>query len=164
MNLYSKKGIIVILIICIILAFGTLVYLRSNNKNSQNDSAPQETVNSAPTGETTKDNAPSENKEQVTPPKNSSAKPSYDSVLEQYKNSGYRIQISNCSGIPGKMNIKQGTKFMVDNRDKTKHTIKLASVSRVVEGYDYEIFVAPKYGSYFLTCDGKGSAELNVFP
>lgn len=88
----------------------------------------------------------------------------YTEAVKLYDATGYRIQFTNCSGNPGKLNLKQGTKFMVDNRDSSPHLIKLASVQRTVAGYDYEIFTAPKPGAYTLTCDGKGSVEFIIYP
>lgn len=96
--------------------------------------------------------------------KTENIKKSYNEALAEYANNGIRIQISRCAGIPGQVNIKQGTKFMVDNRDANAHEIKVASVSRKIEAYDYEIFTAPKSGKYNMTCDGKGSVEMQVYP
>ncbi len=165
MNENSKKSIIFVLLFAIIMSLGVLVYFKTQKGSvSKNDGpsesqviSPQNIPDQVPPAETAGEVKP----EELKP---ASSKLPYDQALESYKSSGYRIQLSNCSGIPGKMNIKQGTKFMVDNRDSVKHTVKLASVSRSVAPYDYEIFVAPKYGTYNLTCDGKGSAELNVYP
>ena len=171
MTVNSKKGILVILVICIVLALSALIYLKVNSGNQPAESGQQseQENNVTPVNAENKTETPNAEgaKPAETKPETVRTQPTkeaYEKVLEDYKRSGYRIQLSNCSGIPGKMNIKQGTKFMVDNRDATKHTVKLASVSRTVEAYDYEIFVAPKYGTYNLTCDGKGSAELNVYP
>ena len=164
MSVSSKKGILLVLIVCIFIALSVLVYVKVSAPKSvttttdDTKTQPLKEEQNKPVDETTLVNDTGADSKTAT------TKEAYEKVLEDYKRSGYRIQISNCSGIPGKMNIKQGTKFMVDNRDKDKHTIKVASVSRIVEGYDYEIFTAPKYGTYNLTCDGKGSALLNVYP
>lgn len=174
MTIDPKKGVVIALVICAVLAAGTLVYVKSQSGSEATTVIP-ENPSPAPSptpaveannsqaevpGTATKTETPAP---KVTPP-TASIRPPYDTILAQYRDSGYRFQISDCHGNPGKMNIKQGTKFMVDNRDKDAHTFKLASVSREVPGYDYEIFTAPKYGNYFLTCDGKGAAELQVYP
>lgn len=165
-----KKGILITLAVCIITALIALIYMKATSvdtsENSSKSGNETEVVNegnpteTVPEGEQATEQKPEDNK--TTKP--ATTKDPYDKALEDYKRSGYRIQLSNCSGIPGKMNIKQGTKFMVDNRDGQKHTVKVASVSRVIGAYDYEIFIAPKYGTYNMTCDGKGSAQLNVYP
>ncbi len=165
MNENSKKSIIFVLLFAIIISLGVMVYFKTQkgSVSKSNVSGDPQTISPQNTPDQTppKDVVPEAKPEEVKPV---SGKLPYEQALENYKSSGYRIQLSNCSGIPGKMNIKQGTKFMVDNRDSVKHIVKLASVSRSVASYDYEVFVAPKYGTYHLTCDGKGSAELNVYP
>lgn len=88
----------------------------------------------------------------------------YDQIAEIYIKSGYRFQISNCHATPGKLNMKTGTKFMIDNRDKVKHTFKFDSQTYNVPAYGWAIATAPKYGNYFLTCDGSGAAEVQVYP
>lgn len=87
---------------------------------------------------------------------------SYAAALKIYQNLGARIQFANCSGNPGTMNIKKGTKFMIDNRDNESHKIGIGTKSYLLPGYNFAIVSVLKAGSYNITCDGGGSAHLGV--
>lgn len=101
-------------------------------------------------------------------PKTSAApKPTVDyaKALNTYQ---YRIQFSQCHGIVnnspnvGTLSIKQGVKFMLDNRDPVAHTIAFKGVSVKIGAYGYAIVSAPYKGTFNVTCDGGGAAVINV--
>lgn len=155
----TKKGILLTLCALIIAAAGTLVYLKvqkSSEVISGSDNPNDESVIQPEAGTDTA----------ATPDKKGTqAKPlTYDQAIALY-GKDYRFQISNCSSTPGKLNIKAGVKFMIDNRDKAAHTFKIGTLTYKVSGYGFAVATAPaKVGSYFLTCDGGGSAEITVYP
>lgn len=102
---------------------------------------------------------------QTTPtPGAGSVTPSYADALKQYSASGYRFQFVNCRATPGKMTIKQGVTFMLDNRDDKAHKIKVGSVTYNVGAYGFVIATAKTVGTNYVVCDGVGSAEINVVP
>lgn len=87
----------------------------------------------------------------------------YLSTSKVYKDSGFYYQFVSCHGSPGILTMKAGTKFMLDNRDKTKHSIVLGSTTYVLPGYGYIIATAPHvYGTQHLVCDGGGAALIKV--
>lgn len=106
----------------------------------------------------------------VTPPKSATATApipttlKYNDALNIYRKAGSYFQFVSCRGNPGTMSAKKGTKIMFDNRDTVAHTIKIGKVSSYrVDGYGYVIASAPLApGQYYITCDGGGSAFLNV--
>lgn len=92
----------------------------------------------------------------------SAANLSYNQALKIYGANGYRIQFSECHGLPGYLSIRQGVKFMLDNRDNKAHTIKVKSRSFKLPAYGFAVITATETGTYNITCDGGGAAELNV--
>ena len=85
----------------------------------------------------------------------------YTKAMELYGN-GFRFQFSDCHGNPGQMSIRQGVKFMLDNRDNKAHTIVIKSQTFRIPAYGFAIATAKELGTYNITCDGGGAAELNV--
>ncbi len=87
----------------------------------------------------------------------------YQIAINTYK---YRIQFVNCRGViapgVGTLSLKKNVKFMLDNRDKKAHVIAFAGQSHTVAGENFYIASIAKPGSYNLTCDGGGSAKLNI--
>lgn len=92
----------------------------------------------------------------------SAANLSYNQALKIYGANGYRIQFSECHGNPGHLSIREGVKFMLDNRDNKAHTIKVKSRSFKLPAYGFAVISATETGTYNITCDGGGAAELNV--
>ncbi len=87
----------------------------------------------------------------------------YQIAINTYE---YRIQFVNCRGViapgVGTLSLKKNVKFMLDNRDKKAHVIAFAGQSHTVAGENFYIASIAKPGSYNLTCDGGGSAKLNI--
>lgn len=86
----------------------------------------------------------------------------YVTALAIYQKSGGRIQFANCSGNPGTLSIKRNTKFMIDNRDDNSHKIGIGTKNYLLDAYDFAIVSVAKAGTYNLTCDGGGSAQVTV--
>lgn len=89
----------------------------------------------------------------------------YNQALTTY--TGLRFQFVDCATgapviSPGSLSIKQGSKFMLDNRDPETHTIKIGNQSYRMEGESFVIVTAPSRGTYNITCDGGGVAQLFV--
>lgn len=92
----------------------------------------------------------------------------YDDALALY--AGRLFQFTSCVAgpppviSPGSLSIKQGAKYMIDNRDKTAHTIRVGSTPYLLAAQSFRIISAPTKGTYNITCDGGGAAQLQVQP
>ena len=86
----------------------------------------------------------------------------YENALDVYGKSGWRFQFVKCSGTPGSLIMKLGTKFMIDNRDDTGHQIAIGAQSYKLSAYDFAIISIKKAGSYNITCDGGGAARVEI--
>lgn len=86
----------------------------------------------------------------------------YGIAIGVYGKSGYRFQFSNCSGNPGSLIMKLGTKFMIDNRDDKSHQIGIGTQSYKLGAYDFAIISIKKIGSFNITCDGGGAAHIDI--
>ena len=74
----------------------------------------------------------------------------------------YRFQFANCSGNPGSLTMKLGTKFMIDNRDNASHQISIGTNIYKLEAYDFAIVNIQKVGDFIITCDGGGAAHALI--
>ena len=74
----------------------------------------------------------------------------------------YRFQFANCSGTPGFLTMKLGTKFMIDNRDNASHQIAIGTNIYKLEAYDFAIVSIQKAGDFIITCDGGGAAHVLI--
>lgn len=97
------------------------------------------------------------NVQKVTPPAIS-----YSKAIATYKTRGAYFQLVACRGTPGSISLKHGTKFMLDNRDPKAHVLRLGVNRYQVAPYGFVIVAAPSAGRYYITCDGGGSAFVNV--
>lgn len=88
--------------------------------------------------------------------------PDYENALDVYGKSGWRFQFVKCSGLPGSMVMKLGTKFMIDNRDNADHQIAIGTQTYKLSAYDFAIISIKKAGSYNITCDGGGAARVEI--
>lgn len=88
----------------------------------------------------------------------------YLDAIKVYKTTGYYFQFVECSGMPGSLTLKKGTKFMLDNRDGVSHKIAIqGGQSFKIGAYDFAIATAPsQVGTHFITCDGGGAAKILV--
>ena len=157
MNNINKKYAFAALAAIIIIAVGFGLYNRAaKNKNqaldgngvSQNGLESLEPGTGAPIPES----AP-------TTTGSGSKKLSYGEAIKKYP---FRFQFINCSANPGSMSVKRNTPVMLDNRDKTAHTIKANGQTLRIAGYDYQILYPKIEGESFITCDGGGSGKINV--
>lgn len=87
----------------------------------------------------------------------------YNDALNIYRNHGAYIQFASCSGNPGSISIKRGTKFMIDNRDSVARIYVIGTMQYNVAQYGFAIVTTPLYaGTYYITCNGGGAAALQV--
>ena len=86
----------------------------------------------------------------------------YGAALNIYGKSGYRFQFVACSGNPGYLTMKLGTKFMIDNRDNKSHQIGIGTNIYKLEAYDFAIVSIQKIGDFNITCDGGGAAHVLI--
>jgi len=77
---------------------------------------------------------------------------------------GYRYQFVSCRGTPGNFIMKQGVKYMLDNRDPVLHTYQIASDRFYIPGYDFAIGKAKDLGNHLITCDGGGASTITIVP
>ena len=60
------------------------------------------------------------------------------------------------------MNMKKGTKFMIDNRDNRKHEFALGTKKYQLAAYDFAIITTQKIGTFAITCDGNARASVGI--
>ncbi|MDP2933269.1 MAG: hypothetical protein Q8N81_04010 [bacterium] len=77
---------------------------------------------------------------------------------------GYRYQFVSCRGMPGNFIMKQGVKYMLDNRDPITHNFQVASDNFLIPGYDFAIGKAHDLGNHMITCDGGGASSITIVP
>lgn len=86
-----------------------------------------------------------------------------EGAVAQYRNSGYRFQISNCRATPGTMTVKQSqTKVMFQNFDNKSHTFIVGKQKFITGALDFAIITFAEAGTFSVSCDGAGSAEVLV--
>ncbi len=86
----------------------------------------------------------------------------FEEAYQIYAASGYRFEFAGCHGRPGTLSMKKGTKFMLDNRDNEPHTIVVGSTRYRLGAYGFAIATAKDIGTYNITCDGGGAAQVIV--
>lgn len=102
-------------------------------------------------------------KKPVTNVKPSTAPLKYTDIMQLYQKSGYRLQFVGCQATPGAITLRSGVKFMLDNRGDKSHKIKIGSKTYTLGAYAYIIATAPTTaGTHNVTCDGGGTARINV--
>ncbi|MBI5530791.1 MAG: hypothetical protein HY918_04855 [Candidatus Doudnabacteria bacterium] len=157
MNNLNKKYVYAAIAVVVVVAIGIGVYFQmagNKNKPGNGDGLSQNGLESLEpgTGAPLPDNA-------STTGGTGTKKLSYGDAIKAYP---YRFQFVNCSANPGTMSVKKNSPVMLDNRDKTAHTIKVSGQSIRIAPYDYQILYARTEGISVMTCDGGGSARLNV--
>lgn len=88
----------------------------------------------------------------------------FDEAYQTYAASGFRFEFASCRGRPGSISMKKGTKFMLDNRDNAAHKFVVGSKTYNIGAYGFAIATASDVGTYNITCDGGGAAQLVVQP
>lgn len=88
----------------------------------------------------------------------------YLKALEIYRKSGYYLQFYPCQATPGSLVVKKGSKVMLDNRDKETHVFGIMGSRYTVQPYSFAIATLNTLGNNYVTCDGGGSAVINVQP
>lgn len=154
---------VIILIILVIYAFTRepqtqeplTLDVPSSETASSTESNTSSTTPNLPLPEVKKEIVPTT----ITKPKTSGSANAYQKAVEEYQ---YRFQFANCKGNPGILTLKQGVKVMLDNRDAATHTFGFGGAKYTVKGYSFVIVTAPKAGTYYITCDGGGAAQMNV--
>ena len=86
----------------------------------------------------------------------------YNQLLKIYQANGHRLQFGQCHGTPSNFVLKQGAKFMLDNRDNLAHIIKFKSQAFDLPKYGYAIATATDLGTYNVFCDGNGAGTMTV--
>lgn len=157
-----KKTYIIVAAVVLAIIIG-IVLLRQNNASPFND-----TSTGARNTPATVDATPAT----TTPPAGTKVTPkgalTYEDALALYV--GKRYQFDNCTSgppivSPGSLSLKVGSKFMLDNRDTDAHTIKVGTQSYRIGKNGFAIATAPAArGTYNITCDGGGQAQLLVQP
>ncbi len=163
----NKKAIIAAVVVIVVLVVGVAVY-NSNKQKSQVANNPTNTGQNSALNPA--DNQEVEATEPSTTPTaaNGTTKKApvpneaYTKAIALYGSKGYRIQFSQCHGNPGSLSLKKGVQFMLDNRDDSAHTIVIKSQTFHIPAYGFTIATAKDLGTYNITCDGGGAAQLNV--
>ncbi len=132
--------------------------------NQKPKPTPSETVNTEITGQPAASST--DQTATSTPPAakktGSSNNLAYNQALAIYQKNGYRIQFSECRAIPSSLAIRQGVKYMLDNRDSVAHTIKVGTSTYNLPGYGYMIVTAYNLGINNVSCSGGGMNTVNT--
>lgn len=161
MNDTQKRALatIVVIVIAVALLYGLRWFVEKFPPRQQETAQDQSaTINQMPV-----ENTASIPAQPVT--QSGDAKTAYQQALDKYT---FRIQFKDCRGIGeppsagGSLVLKKGTPLMLDNRDKIAHTIAFKGVSVKVGAENFAIVTPTVLGIYNVTCDGGGSASLNV--
>lgn len=88
----------------------------------------------------------------------------FEEAYQTYAVSGFRFEFAECHGRPGSISMKKGTKFMLDNRDNEAHKFVVGSKTYNIGPYGFAIATATDVGTYNITCDGGGAAQVVVQP
>ena len=152
-----KKDMSMVLgLIVIVLAvlLGYMVWQKNQEQESMEPvvETPAETVPAGSTGGDASSSVPAANPGPLT----------FEQALEIYSANGYRFEFASCHGRPGSLSMKVGTKFMLDNRDPLAHTFVAGSSTYHIGPYGFAIATAKDLGTYNITCDGGGAAQVVV--
>lgn len=87
---------------------------------------------------------------------------SYISTLEKYTDAGYKIQFIGCSAKPGKLIVKKGKSFMLDNRGDKSIKVTVGTANYFIGAYKYAIATEYTLGTNYILCNGIRAAEITV--
>lgn len=162
-----KKSSIILLILLAAVIAGLIIWRTNQPATSDTgyQTPPATETTPAPAATTPETTTPPTATTTITPPKGALT---YEDALALYV--GKRYQFDNCTAgppivSPGSLSLKIGSKFMLDNRDTDAHTIKVGTQSYRISKNGFAIATAPSTrGTYNITCDGGGQAQLLVQP
>jgi hypothetical protein len=164
---YTLIGIISILIIWGIVYFVSLKKPQSsNNADLQRQQVEQPKQEVTPTAQATSTppvTVPPKTSTTPAPKKTTTNTNGYEAALDKY-GKGLRIQFFECRSTPGKLVVKSGVAFMLDNREGNAHVFKVAGQTFNIPAWGYTITSIRAEGDHDLTCDGGGSAVITVQP
>jgi hypothetical protein len=164
---YTLIGIISILIIWGIVYFVTLKKPQSSDgvdlQRQQVEQPKQEVTPPVESATTTPTSTPPKTSTAPAPKKTTTNTNGYEAALEKY-GKGLRIQFVECHSNPGKLVVKSGVAFMLDNREGNAHVFKVAGQTFNIPAWGYTITSIRAEGDHDLTCDGGGSAVITVQP
>jgi len=88
----------------------------------------------------------------------------YGEIVKQYK--GYIYQFDrNCTLVnPSYLILKNGVKFVIDNRENKTHTFAFSNNKYILKAYNYVIVSATPVGTNYISCDGIHRAVVEVAP
>lgn len=153
---YKDQTTIAVAVVVLLLLIGAIWYWSGKQSQSPtNTTTPPSQLTTAPP--TSPTSTPSTTKK----PTGSTA---YQKALSTYQ---YRIQFSQCRGenmfdTHGSLVVAKGSKVMLDNRDPVAHTIAFKGFSQRIVAYGWYITTVYNAGTFDITCDGGGSAQLTV--
>jgi hypothetical protein len=163
MNANTKKALWVLGAVLVV----AIVYALVVDKPASNDQSTNTNNNSQqPTPPPVDQEQPGTDETPAGPtPTPAPSRMSYNEALKTYGVNGYRFQFTDgCLSLPGKMTIKKGGKFMLDNRDDVAHTIKVGNQTFRLSKYGFAIATATQTGDLDISCDGTNRSELLVQP
>ncbi|MDD2757838.1 MAG: hypothetical protein PHD72_00500 [Patescibacteria group bacterium] len=165
----NKKNLIIVIVVAAAV-LGYIIYAVINrpsapaqNEEAQTDDTVASTTLDAvatTTVATSTKPATTAVKKTITQP--GTASKGYTDALKTY--AGYKFQFVNCRATPTSMVVKKGQRFLLDNRDNRSHKFAVGGRTYTVAGYGYAIVSSYQLGANNLTCDGGGSARVNVEP
>lgn len=166
---YIIGGAVVVAVVLVIVFAKNRPESLKNEQNKQDEgvATTEKAVSSTPTSTETSVQKTVTPKVTAPAPKPAVSKPapqSYTDAIEKYKSSGYYIQFYPCQATPGSLIVKQGSKIMLDNRDSKAHSIGIKNDKYLIASYGYAIATLNVIGTNYVTCDGGGSATINVVP
>lgn len=90
----------------------------------------------------------------------------YSQAINLYGSEGSRNRLqfsgTGCMASPGTMTVKQGTRVLFDNRGFQARTYKVGSQTVRIEANDFAVITMYELGNLNVTCDGGGTAKINV--
>lgn len=164
---YTLIGIISILIIWGIVYFVTQKKPQTSEgvdlQRQQVEQPKEDVTTTVQPSSTPPQSVPPKTSVTPAPKKTTSSSNGYEAALDKY-GKGLRIQFFECHSNPGKLVVKSGVPFMLDNREGNAHVFKVAGQTYNIPAWGYTITSIRAQGDHDLTCDGGGSAVITVQP
>lgn len=159
-------GVIVFLIIYWVLSAPSKDQAEDKSTTGQEasttvDTTAATTTTSTAATSTTKTSGTTTKKKTTTAPVGAASE-SYVDALERYTASGYRIQFIGCSAKPGKLTVKKGKSFMLDNRGDKSIRVTVGTTNYYIGAYKYQIVTEYTLGTNYILCNGVRASEITV--